>query len=95
MIFIYGPRQLLTSRISMKCAALMVAMCSPSLLFCSILTIPALLFRSPEQHAYFYFGKLLNEDPSRWLVLLLAGVCALMSLAIPAALLTPGSSPSH
>lgn len=84
MIFFHGPRELLTSRISVKCAAVMVVMCSPALLVCSLLTLPALLFHSPEQHAYFYFSRLLNEDPSRWLVLLLAGVCALMSLAIPA-----------
>ena len=89
MIFFHGPRQLLTSRISVKCAAVMVAMCSPALLFCSLLTIPSLLFHSPEQHAYFYFSRLINEDPSRWLVLLLAGICALMSLAIPATMPTP------
>ena len=84
MIFYKGPRQLLTSRISGKCAFMMAAMCAPSLLFCSLLTIPALLFQSPDQHAYFYFSKILNEDPSRWLVLLLAGLCAMISLAIPA-----------
>ncbi len=94
-IFFHGPRHLLTSRISGKCAAVMVAMCSPALLFCSLLTIPALLFRSPEQHVYFYFSRLLNEDPSRWLVLLLAGICALMSLAIPATMPAPRSTSGY
>lgn len=84
LMFFHGPRHLFTSRISVKCATFMVAMCSPALLFCALLTIPALLFSSPEQHAYFYFSRQINEDPSRWLVLLLAGFCALMSLAIPA-----------
>jgi hypothetical protein len=91
MMLYHGPRQLLTSRISGKCAAVMVAMCSPALLFCSLLTLPTLLFRSPEQHAYFYFSRLINEDPSRWLVLMLAWICALMSLAIPATMAIPRS----
>jgi len=92
MIFIHGPRNLITSRISGKCAAMMAAMCLPSLLFCSILTIPARLFHSPEQHEYFYFSRLLNEDPSRWLVLLLTGICAILSMAVPAAMPAPDSS---
>lgn len=95
MIFFHGPRHLLTSRISGKCAAFMVVMCSPALLFCSLLTIPAWLFNSPEHHAYFHFSRQINEDPSRWLVLLLAGICALMSLAIPATMPKPQSSSGY
>jgi hypothetical protein len=83
LILITGPKVLLTSRISGKCAALMMMLCTPSLLLWSILTVPALLFQSPQQHAYFYFSRLINQDPSRWLVLLLAGLCAVLALAIP------------
>jgi hypothetical protein len=85
MLLISGPQALLTSQISIKCAAMMMALCAPSLLFCAILTIPSLVFQSPQQHAYFYFGKLVNEDPARWLALALAGACAILSLAVPAA----------
>ena len=84
LTFINGPKLLFTSRISGKCALMMMMMCLPSLLFCSILTIPEVIFQFPHQHAYFYFGKILNEDPTRWIVLCLAGICAIMSLAIPA-----------
>jgi hypothetical protein len=83
-ILFHGPKQLLTSRISKKCAGFMAALCAPSLLCCSLLTIPALLFQSPEQHAYFYFSQMLNEDPTRWLVVFLATACAILSLAVPA-----------
>jgi len=93
LTFICGPKLLLTSRISGKCAAIMMMMCTPSLLCCFILTIPGLIFQSPQQNAYFYFSKVLNEDPARWIVLLLAGTCTLMSLAIPATM--PESSPSY
>jgi len=88
-LFIAGPKALFTSRISGKCAAVMLMLCSPSLLFCSILTIPALLFQSPQQNAYFYFDKVLNQDPNRWFVLGLATVCAILSLVIPATMPKP------
>ena len=93
--FIGGPKVLFTSQISLKCALIMTTMCMPSLLFCSILTLPELIFQSPHQHAYFYFGKVLNEDPTRWIVLCLAGICTLMSLAVPATMAEPKTPLRH
>lgn len=84
LIFFSGPKVLLTSRISGRCAVVMTLLCLPSLLFSFILTVPGLIFQSPHQHAYFYFSKVINEDPTRWVALSLAGVCALIALAIPA-----------
>lgn len=84
LTFIDGPKKLFTSRINGKCAALMAMMCSPSLLLCSILTLPGLIFQNPQQNAYFHFANLVNQDPGRWFVLLLAGICVVMSMAIPA-----------
>jgi len=92
LTFISGPKVLLTSQISMKCAAAMTLMCMPALLLCTILTLPALLFESPQQNAYYYFAKVLEQDPTRWLVLLLTGLCVLLSLALPAAMETPRQS---
>lgn len=89
MLCFTGPRQLLTSRISGKCAAAMVAMCTPSLLCSAILTIPAMLFQSPQQHAYFYFSRGLEGDPIRWVAMILAALCAILSLAMPAAMPAP------
>ena len=85
LTFINGPKVLFTSRISGKCVFIMGLMCAPLLLSCIMLTVPGLLFQMPYQQAYYYFPKVLEEDPARWLVLLFAGICALMSLAIPAA----------
>ena len=93
MVMLYqGPKRLLTSRISTKCAALMMFLCSPSILFCAVLTIPAMLFQSPNQEAYFYFSKVLEQDPSRWLVMPLVLVCTLLSLAIPATMPEPAGT---
>jgi hypothetical protein len=92
LTFITGPKVLITSRISGKCAALMLMLCSPSLLFWSVLTIPAFLFQEPQQNAYYYFSLVLNQDPGRWFVMLLAGTCAVLSLAIPATQPAPPAS---
>jgi hypothetical protein len=86
LTFFSGPKELLTSRISLKCAILMVLMCVPALLFCAMLTIPEWVFQSPEQQVYYYFSKMLNQDPTRWFVLALVGACAFVSLAVPGAL---------
>jgi hypothetical protein len=88
-VIYHGPKQLLTSRISSKCAGFMTALCAPSLICCSLLTVPSLLFQSPEQRAYFYFSQILNGDPSRWLVVFLASVCVVVSLAVPALMPPP------
>lgn len=87
--FISGPWLLLTSRLSAKAASLMIMLCVPALLFCSLLTIPAFLFESPEQHAYYQFAKALDQDPTRWIILVITGICTLMALAIPATTAQP------
>ncbi len=89
LTFVSGPKKLLTSRISGKCAACMMMMCSPALLFCALLTIPAMLFQSPQQHAYFYFAQTLDHDPARWIVLTMSAICVIMSLAVPATMPGP------
>lgn len=84
-IFIVGPCTLLTSGLNFKSAAMMIMLCVPALLFCGMLTIPAILFTSPQQNAYFYFAVGLNHDPIRFLGLLLACTSTLVALAVPAA----------
>ena len=84
IVFVHGPKVLLTSQITGLCATLMILLCLPSLLYCALLTVPSLLFCSPEQHAYYYFSRILNEDPGRWIVLAVAAVCTMIALALPA-----------
>ncbi len=85
VIFIKGPWTLVTSGLNFKSAAMMIMLCAPALLFCAMLTIPAILFTSPQQNAYFYFAEGLNHDPIRFLGLLLGCTCTLVALAVPAA----------
>lgn len=89
LTFFSGPKVLFTSQISLKCAAAMALMCVPALLYCAILTLPALIFQSPQQNAYFYFSRVLNDDPTRWIVLILTGLCVILSLSLPATMARP------
>ena len=95
LTFISGPKVLLTAQISVKCAVAMMIMCAPALVFCAMLTFPALVFQSPQQNAYFYFAKVLEQDPTRWIVLALTGVCVILSLALPATMASPRNSPVY
>ena len=84
LTFISGPRLLLTSRLSAKSASMMIMLSAPAVLFCGMLVIPALLFPSPQQQAYYYFSRVLEHDPSRWIPIALASICTVIALAIPA-----------
>jgi hypothetical protein len=83
LVLFAGPKRLLTERLSLKCAVLMVLMCIPSLLICALLTLPAMIFQSPHQQAYYYFSQMLNHDPLVWFVFGLATACTVLSLAMP------------
>lgn len=95
LILFSGPKVLLTSQISGKCAAFMILLCAPSLLFCAILTLPAQIFQSPQQHAYYYFSLMLDEDPTRWIAMLLVGLCVILALALPATMAAPRKSDDY
>ena len=86
LTFVEGPNQLFNSRIEPKTAAIMSGMCAPALLFWAILTLPAMIFRSPEYHAYYHFAAMIEQDPVRWVVLVLATSCLVLSMAVPAAM---------
>ena len=66
-----------------KHAALMILLCAPALLFSAMLTVPALLFQSPQHQGYYYFSQVVNQDPSRWIIYAGASVCALLALIVP------------
>lgn len=89
LTFISGPRLLFTSRLSAKSASLMILLSIPALLLTLLLTIPPLLFNSPEQHAYYEFANAINHDPTYLIILAFAALCTIISLAIPATEPTP------
>jgi hypothetical protein len=84
ILFITGPRMMFTARLSKKTAALMMALSTPSIFCLALFTIPAFLFHRPEHQAYFQFANLLELDPMRWLAVILAAICAIISIGLPA-----------
>ncbi len=72
LTFMSGPWMLLT------------LLCTPALLFCAMLTIPGMLFPLPEQNSYYLFAQALDQDPTRWIILAMTAICAVISLAVPA-----------
>lgn len=89
MTFVSGPILLLTTRLSAKSASMMIMLCVPALLLALLQTVPRFLFNSPEQHAYYEFANLINQDASQLAVLALATACSVIALAIPATAPTP------
>ncbi len=84
LTFISGPFLLFTTRLSSKNASIMIMLCIPALLLAAVLTIPSMLFDSPEQNAYYEFAHAIDGDPTRLIILGLAGICAILALAVPA-----------
>lgn len=84
LTLISGPLLLFTTRLSNKHASIMMLLCAPALLLVFLTTVPALIFNSPEQRAYYEFATILIKDPAQFAVLPLAALCALMALAVPA-----------
>ena len=92
LTFISGPFLLFTTRLSSKNASIMIMLCIPALLLAAMLTIPSILFDSPEQNAYYEFAHAINGDPTRLVILALAGICAVLALAVPATAPQPSTA---
>jgi hypothetical protein len=84
LVFVTGPRLLLTSPLGGRNALFMILLCAPPLLYGMLLIVPPLIFSTPQQQAYFYFSEIVNEDPSRWIGFALVSCCSVFALAMPA-----------
>jgi len=79
-----GPLMLLTGKVSKRTAGFMIAGAVPAILVALFLTVPPLLFCTPQHQAYFYFSRDLANSPVSLLPMLVAAVCALLALSLPA-----------
>ncbi len=83
MRLLTGPVRLLKARFTRRNAVCLVALSIPALLVTLLLTLPALLFTTPQHNEYFEFAKQLNQGGERWLALGLSACCSLFAFAIP------------
>jgi hypothetical protein len=81
--FIDGPRMLLTGRFTRRAGAFMVASALPSILTALFLTVPGMLFHTPEHHAFFHFAKTLEGDGVSMLPVILGTLSSLFSFRFP------------
>lgn len=83
LTFWSGPRLLFTSHLSLRTAGFMIAAAVPAIVCTTVMTVPSLLFTTPESNAYFYFGRILQSDPVSWIPMGVAAFCSILALAVP------------
>lgn len=83
LTFWSGPRLLFTSRLSLRTAGFMIAAAVPAIVCSTVMTVPALVYSTPESNAYFYFGRIMQTDPVSWIPLGVASFCSILALAVP------------
>ena len=81
--FIEGPSRLITARFNQRNAVFMVALSIPALLVTALLTLPELLFNTPQHNEYYEFAKQLNHSGDRWVAMGLSACCSFFCFAIP------------
>ena len=81
--FIDGPRLLLKGKFSRRAAGFMIAAAIPAIAATLFLTLPELLFPTPQHNAFFYFSKSVNGDITSLVPLGLGLISSIFSLRLP------------
>ncbi|RYD17606.1 MAG: hypothetical protein EOP88_25690 [Verrucomicrobiaceae bacterium] len=79
-----GPRQLVTTGLSDKSAALMILLCIPILLVMSMITLPGFILDERYNEAYGFIARNLNHDLGDSMILALVAGLSLVSFMVPA-----------
>jgi hypothetical protein len=79
-----GPVRLVKAQFNFRNAVCLVALSVPALLVTALLTLPALLFTTPQHYEYFEFAQQLDQGGERWLAVGLSACCSLLCFAVPA-----------
>jgi hypothetical protein len=81
--FIDGPRLLLTGRFTHREAAFIAMSALPALLAVALITLPAYLFSSPQQNAFYHFGQCLKGESFALLPMAVGVVSSLFGFRFP------------
>jgi hypothetical protein len=79
--FITGPKLILKGGFSHRAAGFMIAAATPAILAALFITIPGLLFHTPEHNAYFHFAKIVEGDSV--LPVILGTISSIFSFRFP------------
>lgn len=78
--FVEGSKGLFNGHFNSRSAGFMIAAAIPGILIAAFLTIPGMLFQTPDHQAFYYFAKSLEGDSSTVLPVLLGTISAVFSL---------------
>ena len=78
-----GPVRLVTARFTRRNAFYLVMLSLPALAVTILLTLPGILFNTPEQNEYFQFAQVLDQGGERWLAMGLSACCSFLCFVIP------------
>lgn len=81
--FVEGPRLLLKGNFTRRAAGFMIAAATPAILTGMVLTIPALLFHTPEHNAYFHFARIIQDESASLLPVVLGTISSIFSFRLP------------
>ncbi|MFK7852041.1 MAG: hypothetical protein AB8D78_13785 [Akkermansiaceae bacterium] len=81
--YLKGPYRLVTAQFNRRNAIFMIALCIPALSLFLLLTLPGVLFVTPQHNEYFEFAKQLDQGGARWVAMTLATCCSILALAMP------------
>lgn len=79
-----GPRQLVTTGLSDKSAALMILLCIPILLVVTMITLPGFILDERYNEAYGFIARNLSHDLGNSIILSTVAGLSLLSFMVPA-----------
>jgi hypothetical protein len=79
--FVNGPKLLMKGGFTHRAAGFMIAAATPAILAGLFVTIPGLLFHTPEHNAYFHFAKIVEGESV--LPVILGTISSIFSFRFP------------
>jgi hypothetical protein len=81
--FVEGPKLMLKGCFSNRAAGFMIASATPAILTGLFLTVPGLLFYTPEHNAYFHFARILEGEAASAIPVILGTLSSIFSFRLP------------
>ena len=81
--YVDGTKALVAGHYTRSQAAMIIAGNMPAILGANMITFPSILFPTPGHQAFYYFGNILNTDPTSLIPMIIGAVSSTLGLRIP------------
>lgn len=81
--FVEGPKLMLKGCFSRRAAGFMIVSAAPAILTGLFLTVPGILFHTPEHNAYFHFARIVEGDAPSIIPVILGTISSIFSFRFP------------